>query len=72
MSAELATWEDLEALRQQFPGAPVWGQPGSPSGGGDVNAPISNDTEDTGDGPRRGHRHRKPSSKVTGPQWVQD
>jgi hypothetical protein len=31
----LATWEEYEALRQRFPGAPAWGQ-ASAYGGGDV------------------------------------
>ena len=31
--ASLATWEDLEALRQRFPAAPAWGQAGSLQGG---------------------------------------
>ena len=30
---ELSTWEDEEALRQQFPHAPAWGQVGSEGGG---------------------------------------
>lgn len=30
--AELATWEDEEALRQQFPKAPAWGQADSDRG----------------------------------------
>lgn len=30
----LATWEDLEGLRQQFPAAAVWGHPASQEGGG--------------------------------------
>jgi hypothetical protein len=29
LSRELVTWEDKEALQQQFPMAPVWGQPGA-------------------------------------------
>ena len=29
MAKELATWKDLEALSQQFRGAPAWEQPGS-------------------------------------------
>jgi hypothetical protein len=33
-SWSLATWEDLEALRQWFPFAPAWGQAGSVGGGG--------------------------------------
>ena len=31
--ASLATWEDVEALRQRFPAAPAWGQAGSLQGG---------------------------------------
>lgn len=31
--ASLATWKDLEALRQCFPAAPAWGQAGSLQGG---------------------------------------
>lgn len=30
----LATWEDAEALHQQFPAAAVWGQPASQERGG--------------------------------------
>lgn len=33
MSPELATWEDIQDLRQQFPYAPVWGQTASLPGG---------------------------------------
>lgn len=29
MPVSLATWEDLETLRQQFPRAPAWGHAGS-------------------------------------------
>jgi hypothetical protein len=36
----LGTWEDLEALRQQFPLAPAWGQAGSVGGGGALLAPL--------------------------------
>jgi len=55
MPASLATWEDLEALRQRFPLAPTWGQVGSQEEGG-VSSP--------------GPRTRRPNSKVTGPEWV--
>jgi hypothetical protein len=36
LGEELATWKDNEAMQQQFPTAPAWGQPGSqdPGGGG--------------------------------------
>jgi hypothetical protein len=36
----LATWEDMEALHQRFPGAPTWGQAGSLGGGARMSAPL--------------------------------
>lgn len=33
MPLALATWEDEQALQQQFPYAAVWGQPASLAGG---------------------------------------
>lgn len=39
MPAALATWEDVEGLRQRFPRAPAWGQAGSYRGG-DVSNPA--------------------------------
>jgi hypothetical protein len=35
---ELATWENLEDLRQRFPAAPAWGQAASQGGGGRLSA----------------------------------
>jgi hypothetical protein len=75
----LATWEDLEALRQRFPSAPAWGQAGA-QGGGTVStrkdAKTSEPAPETGseeDGvllqPRL-KRKLKPNSKVSGPEWV--
>jgi hypothetical protein len=29
----LATWEDLDAIKQRFPAAPAWGRPASKEGG---------------------------------------
>ena len=60
MPASLATWEDLEALRQRFPLAPTWGQVGSQEEGG-VSSPGPQET---------GPRTRRPNSKVTGSEWV--
>ena len=39
LPAALATWEDVEALRQRFPGAPAWGQAGSQRGGDTQHQP---------------------------------
>lgn len=33
LSSSLATWEDLEPLRQRFPSAPAWGHAGAKEGG---------------------------------------
>jgi hypothetical protein len=33
LDADLATWEDMEALRQRFPFAPAWGHAGAQGGG---------------------------------------
>lgn len=69
---------DLEALRQQFPGAPAWGQPGSFGGGGVSTPPDDHDQEmmdeaaTTASGPRRGLRQRRPSTRVNGPLWARE
>jgi hypothetical protein len=63
MSAELATWEDNEALMQQFPFAPAWGQAGA-QGRGDVSAPAAAMAT------RHSTRARKANSKYIGPEWA--
>jgi len=65
--ASLATWEDVEALRQRFPAAPAWGQAGSLQGG-DVTS-TSKSTFPSTPGPRRSTRPRLPSVHVSGPEW---
>jgi len=67
--ASLATWEDAEALRQQFPNAAVWGHPASPEGGGVIAATPSK-TSDPMNGPRRTSRPKKTNTKYSGPEWV--
>jgi hypothetical protein len=47
---ELSTWEDEQALRQQFPRAPAWGQAGS-QGRRDVTDGSVVTTEDVGSEP---------------------
>jgi hypothetical protein len=61
MPEELATWEDVEDLRRQFPNAAVWGQS---AGGGIVPEGL------VADGPRRTGKLRKRSVKTFGPVWV--
>jgi hypothetical protein len=34
LDESLSTWEDEEALRQQFPQAPAWGHAATQGGGG--------------------------------------
>jgi hypothetical protein len=75
----LATWEDLEALRQRFPSAPAWGQ-ASAQGEGTVSThkdakasepvPQSRSKEDGVLLQPRLKRKFKPNSKVSGPEWV--
>lgn len=66
-SSDLATWEDMEALRQRFPDAPAWGQAGT-LGGGDVITPISTEAG-VSSGSRKSSRPRAPSVRVSGPEW---
>jgi hypothetical protein len=77
LPASLATWEDVEALRQRFPRAPAWGQAGAYPGGDVNNTTSATPDESTSDheaaqedGPRRGARTRRPNSLIQGPEWV--
>jgi len=73
----LATWEDLEPLKQRFPRAPAWGQAVSKGRGGVTTSPSK---EAQGTGPvtmaspatekRQSTRIRTPSTRTTGPQWA--
>lgn len=82
----LATWEDLESLKQRFPRAPAWGQAGS-KGRGSVTAfgePADSTEDQTPGAPDTGpatvarpaiegktsKRTRIPSTCVNGPQWA--
>jgi hypothetical protein len=80
LPASLATWEDVEALRQRFPRAPAWGQAASHQGGNVSNSGAA--AEEAGaeqdvahgntkeDGPRRSTRARRPNTHVQGPAWA--
>jgi hypothetical protein len=79
MPASLATWENLEQLKQQFPRAPAWGHAGS-QGRANVNTEASTvhvlAIQGVGEdeaGPSklkpRVARLRKPNTLVTGPMW---
>lgn len=76
LPSSLATWEDMETLRQRFPRAPTRGQAGSYRGGnvsGHVSATAEQGVDDAGQadhGPRRGERDHRPNTRIHGPQWA--
>ena len=81
LPASLATWEDLEALRQRFPRAPAWGQAGSDQGGDVSNTSTTPEADEVADsegaahartehGPRRSVHERRPSTRAQGPEWA--
>jgi len=68
LPASLATWENLESLRQQFPLAPTWGQVVSQGEGG-VSSPSTTTPTLEVSGPRP-KRQVKPNKRMSGPEWV--
>jgi hypothetical protein len=71
---ELSTWEDEQALRQQFPRAPAWGQAGS-QGRRDVTDGSVVTTEDVGSEPDEQSKKKKvvqdaEAGRATGPVRV--
>jgi hypothetical protein len=73
--ASMATWEDLEALRQWFPLALAWGQL-TPKEGGDATAVIHDMVATGGKTPKdevvgqaRSRRNRWPNRRVFGSEW---
>jgi hypothetical protein len=76
MPVTLATWEQLDQLRQQFPRAPAWGHAGSQAVGNVSNTAhspaTSQDSEDVvpeKDEPRP-KQMIKPNNKFSGPAWI--
>lgn len=75
LDASLATWEDVEAVRQQFPQAPARGHAVSQGEGG-VTTPhlcspgTAGSSVEAQQQPRRGSRARCKSTRVHGPQWA--
>jgi hypothetical protein len=75
----LATWEELEALRQQFPRALVWEHPGAQGGGSVSGDPADGMTTtkeegEAGTAEAQEDAGRKPRSKkknvrLFGPEW---
>jgi hypothetical protein len=70
LPAELATWEDREALQQCFPFAPAWGQAGLPEGGNVKDFDMSVQQQETNMPEGRAHRVRRSNPRVYGPEWV--
>jgi hypothetical protein len=67
LPSTLATWENLEALRQRFPMALTWGQVASQGEEGVSNSGSATPVPDTA-GPRP-KRQAKPNPRVTSPEW---
>jgi hypothetical protein len=75
---QLSTWEDEEALRQDFPWAPAWGQAVSQEGEIVTSAgTAAEDHEDQveegaplDDGPRDSKRASKPNKRYIWPDWA--
>jgi hypothetical protein len=71
-AVDQATWEDLEALAQRFPGAPAWGQAGTQAGGiVSVPTPPHSATVDQEGEPARQEQER-PKRNRRGPRWMTD
>jgi hypothetical protein len=79
MPPELATWEPLVALRQQFPRAPARGHAGSEGEGNVSNQLTSDDLEEAEAGGAsspakssapKSKRTRRSSTHTTGPEWL--
>jgi hypothetical protein len=78
----LATWEDLEALKQRFSGAPAWGHAGSLGGenvrhetavAGPPGDQGAEEAPTSGSGlmyRRVGLRARRPNPRVSGRDWL--
>jgi hypothetical protein len=69
MPISLATWENLEQLRQQFPRAPAWGQAASEEEG-NVSSSEDAHREQAPSGPARPRRQARPNARLVGPEWV--
>jgi hypothetical protein len=81
MDEELTTWEDAEALRVKFQGAPAWGQTSFQGRGnvsnskeeaamGSQSVASKESTTEEPDEKTTQARVRRPSVKYSGPQWI--
>lgn len=69
-SSDMATWENLAHLRQAFPHAPAWGQPGSQGPGNVISTPSEEGPGEEAIRPRAGTRLRKPNIRLAGREWA--
>lgn len=71
---EMATWEDLEAIKQQFPRSPAWGQAGFQAGGIVSNLPDDRDCSTPGgieeEKLKRPKRISRKPGWLSGPEWA--
>lgn len=70
-SEELATWEDLDALKQMFPRAPAWGQAVSNQGGivSSNSKPQEREQSEAASNDRPTRKPRLPA-RFAGPEWA--
>jgi hypothetical protein len=67
----MATWEDLEALRQRFPRASVWGQADFQAGGIVNDLPATpDDQEQEAKEENQVSRETRPRRNVWLPGWL--
>jgi len=74
LPTSLATWEDYEALRQEFPRAAAWGQAAF-QGGGDVSTSHTTGRHDQEEEADDGHRPKamrpsRPNARYAGNEWA--
>jgi len=75
----LATWEDLEFLRQQFPRATIWDRLGAQGRGSVTTGPSTvlrpaqeseEGAQDSGPQLRRSNRPKLPNQRIIGEEWT--
>jgi hypothetical protein len=76
LSSSLATWEDYEALRQEFPQSSAWGQALSQGGSVSRHPPLNTDSapapeeEEGSMGRPKSRRPKKKNSRYIGNEWM--
>lgn len=65
---DLATWEDLDSIKQRFPHAPAWGQAVSHPGG--IVSSSGGKREEASDSTDRPKRKPRLPARLAGPEWA--